>query len=120
MEKTWKWILGIGAVLSAVTLVGLLIYSRFGMVQAFATFGHGTRGGDPHATYVMWSPFGGIIFGAFLLLVIFGILFWAVQAKAKSTSAIEIPAKPLEVCPGCGTDLEPNWQYCPLCAYDLS
>jgi len=115
MKNAWKWILGIGAAFSAVVLVGLLFFSRFWMAPSVMTFRHGMRG-----NYGAWSPFGVLIFGAFILLLIFGILFLVIQAKPKSISTTEIAAKPLEICPGCGADLEPNWKYCPFCDYDLS
>ncbi len=78
------------------------------------------RGGYSHMPYSAWSPFGVLIFGAFILLLIFGILFLVIRSKTKVISATEIASEPLEICPGCGADLEPTWKYCPFCDYDLS
>lgn len=120
MKNTFKWMLGIGVVLSAVVLVGLLFFSRFWMASTALTLRYRMRGGFPHMPYSAWSPFGVVIFGAFIMFLIFGILFLVNQGKPKITSTTEIAAKPLEICPGCGADLESNWKYCPFCDYDLS
>jgi len=120
MKSTWKWILGIGAAVFAVVLIGLLFLNHFWLASYAVTLRHGMRGGYSLMPYSTWSPFGVLILVAFVLLLIFGILFLVIRSKPKAISETEIASNPLEICPGCGADLEPTWKYCPFCDYDLS
>jgi hypothetical protein len=120
MKNPWKWILAIGAILSAIVLVGLLIFSRFWIGPSMTVFRHGmafSRHASP--AFAAWSPFGWLIFGSFLLMVVFGILFLAVRLKAQPATASGEPPQPLENCPSCGADLQKDWKYCPFCDFEL-
>lgn len=120
MTKTWKWVLGIGTAVTAGILISLIFFSRFWLAAtSFMPFNRGMRGGFHYAPYITWSPIGVLIFGVFVLLLIFFIVFQIIRSKPNVTSVTVDAKEPLEICPGCGADLEPNWNYCPFCDYDL-
>ena len=119
MKTTLKWVLPIGAALSIVALFGLAFFSRFWMGQPYFPMGYNMmRGGSHHAFIMPGTSYGGLIFGAVLLLVVLGIIF--AVSRSKTQSGNEAQPEPLENCPACDADLVSDWKHCPYCGYDLS
>jgi hypothetical protein len=119
MKTTLKWILPIGAALSIIALVGLAFFNRLWMGQRFFPVGYNMMRGGSHHSFVMpGASYGGLILGAVLLTVVFGIIF--VASRSKAQSGAQAQPEPLDKCPACDADLVPAWKHCPYCGYDLS
>ena len=121
MKSTMKWIFGIGAIVSGLALVGLLIFTRFWVSQYNMPFGRGVmHGGYSHSIIRSWTPYSWFILGAFVLLAIFCILLVAIRSKPSTKSSPEEASKPLEICPVCDMKLIEGWKYCPSCGHELA
>ena len=120
MKSILKWILVVGAILSGLLLMGALIFNRSWVGQSIIPFGHGMMYGGHHATFGGWTSYGGLIWGIILFLVVIGGLFLAIRSKPETNPASGVRSDPLKICPACDADLEPNWNNCPFCGYELS
>ncbi|MGQ9834113.1 MAG: hypothetical protein ACUVRJ_10020 [Candidatus Villigracilaceae bacterium] len=143
MSKTWKWILGIVAVLLVVTFLATPFLLRSALpasaanrplVQPRAWDGFKSNGRpfndwNRHPARVPFSrdylPFGGLFRGLGMLLslvlpaaVLFGIIYGAVRLALKNSQTILPPAvAPLltHPCPKCGFAVQTGWKHCPAC-----
>ncbi len=117
MKNTWKWILGIAALL--VVLFALpFVYNRlfgygyYGMMGG-NTWGHPMMGGG---TYPFFGGFT-MIFGMILAWGIpLGLVLLAVYGVARLASGPggSAPA-PAQACPKCGKPRQYDWNTCPYC-----
>jgi hypothetical protein len=143
MTKVWKWILGIVLGLIVVSvLVGIgfalvggfhaarvgLTYSRGWNEQGpgMMPFGYGLHMRGPGiVSRVGFFPFGGIIGGivflAFLALVILGII-WLAKYLRSPKAAVQTPASTqasasveMSTCKNCGKPIQTDWRNCPYC-----
>lgn len=143
MSKTWKWLLGIVAVLLVVTLLATPFILRSALpanapnralVQPRAWDGFKSNGRPfndwKHHPEMMpfsrnYLPFGGLFMGLGMLLslvipaaVLFGIIYGAVRLALKNSQTILPPAvapRPTHPCPKCGFAVQTDWKYCPAC-----
>ena len=120
MKSILKWILGIGASLSGLLLMGMLIFNTGWIDQSAIPFGHGMINGGRHSTIGGWTSYGGLFLGVLFCLLVIGGLILAIRSKPETNPASDARPDPLENCPACNADLEPNWNHCPSCGYDLS
>jgi hypothetical protein len=120
MKNILKWILVVGACLSGLLLMGTLIFNTGWIDQSAIPFGHGMINGGHHSTFGGWASYGWLIFGVFFCLLVIAGLLLVIRSKPETNPASGVRSDPLENCPACDADLEPNWNHCPSCGYDLS
>jgi hypothetical protein len=119
MKTTLKWVLPIGAAMTIFALLGLTSFNRLWMGQRFSPMGYNMmRGGSHHSLVMPGASYGGLILGAVLLMVVFGIIF--VASRSKTQSGAQAQPEHLDKCPACDADLVSDWKHCPYCGYDLS
>jgi hypothetical protein len=142
MSKTWKWILGILAVLIIVALIATPIIIR-STVLANRSAGNlvlppawdGPRSNgrafqdwNRHPMMVVGrnvSPFGSLFMGFGMLLslivpaaILFAIIYGAVRLAIKNNATVlpQAVAPPVtHPCPACGFAVQAGWKHCPEC-----
>ena len=118
MKNFLKWVFAIGALLAGLVFVSLLVYTFFDG-SPFIRYGMmGFR--HSRIPFSSGSPFGWLMIGSILLLVVFGGLSLIFSPRVQAVRAPGDPSRPLEVCPGCGEGVNENWKFCPYCDYDLA
>ena len=120
MMNILKWILVVGAILSGLLLMGMLIFNTSWVGQFIIPFGHGTTSAGNHSIFGSWTSYGGLTFGVLYFLSIIGGLFLVIRSQPQRVPDSGVKPDPLGICPACAVDLEPNWDHCPSCGYDLS
>jgi hypothetical protein len=122
LTNKWTFVIG-GATIGSLLLLAFvgLSFSRLWSVLYPIRAGHGMmRDGFSHYSSVSGSPLGWLALAAVILLLIVAGIWMASQNAPKSEGVPtgRNPDEPL-VCPGCGQDVQSNWNLCPYCGYEL-
>ena len=128
MNKTWKWVIGVGAALLVLLLLAMPFFGRlFWMsgghmtgqtgVPMGAGFSDGCGGifGGPMSG--LWNMGGGLMmFGMFLVpLLLIGLVVVVVVALMRRPQMIVQPQPVAISCASCGKAVQENWVVCPYC-----
>lgn len=146
MKTATKWILGIVIgliIITAVVVIGFLVFNRFGGVQ-WMMESRSVRPFDgyrnlpmhprmvPYQGIFSFSPLafiGGLIFYAALaFLVVLGIISLVRVAirPSKTTQVTPQVSTPvaeeikMNSCPSCGHIIQPEWHHCAYCGKELA
>jgi hypothetical protein len=122
MSSTIKRVLTRGAVLAIILLLGWFVYDRL-VTNRFTTLLYSnviSHGRYPYTsgaagTLLFWGMLG----AGLLLLLVVGLL----QSRQPQTEHLATDSATssttVEICPGCGMDVQSNWNLCPYCGYEL-
>ena len=129
MRKLWKWILGVGAGLLVVLLVGASFARRFLWMSSGnmtgqtgvpmgGGFSDGCGGVFGGPMFGMWNMGGGLMMlGMFIVpLLLVGLIVVAAVLIMRGSQPVVVQAHPVAIlCGSCGKAVQENWVVCPYC-----